>query len=368
MRVEPGPPCVREMPHDRQGLLKLGRFPPIGRHALERPQRLGMGVFFGLEPPAEAIATVARHHAASGFGTFDSELGILDWGTPATRADCTNESKIANPQAKSQDDWLGEKARSRRCFGRSCSSAAVWADCSWATSPEAAILTGCIARSRSSLRVALKKGGCRSGAIDSGLGIPLVAESHVAAFYPPNVVMYRALDVSTAYRLSMWLHYVVLAATTYFYATLGVQPWGSAMAAVAFALCGFQTVHSSHEPFYCLMPYLPLALAIAERYFGRGTPRLTSAPGALSGNSVDRGALSDSGVDRRTGDHDGRVANSRRSPANEPRRAGGAGHALGSGRRGGAACALVEAGRPRRPDPALAGRAALLSLSARSLV
>ena len=50
-----------------------------------------------------------------------------------------------------------------------------------------------------------------------GLGVPLVAESHVAAFYPPNLVLYRVLDVSTAYRLSMWLHYLALVATTYFY-------------------------------------------------------------------------------------------------------------------------------------------------------
>src|SRR3954453_16597 len=38
-----------------------------------------------------------------------------------------------------------------------------------------------------------------------GLGVPLVAESHVAAFYPPNLVLYRAFDVSTAYRLAMWV-------------------------------------------------------------------------------------------------------------------------------------------------------------------
>jgi len=104
-----------------------------------------------------------------------------------------------------------------------------------------------------------------------GLGVPLVAESHVAAFYPPNLVLYTALDVSTAYRLSMWLHYLALVAATYGYARcLGVTPWGSALAGVSFTLCGFQAIHSSHEPFYCLMPYLPLALSIAERYVASG--------------------------------------------------------------------------------------------------
>jgi hypothetical protein len=104
-----------------------------------------------------------------------------------------------------------------------------------------------------------------------GLGIPLVAESHVAAFYPPNWLFYRVLDLATAYRLAMWLHYVALVGTTYFYGRcLGLVPWGAALAAVAFTLCGFQAIHSSHEPFYHLMPYLPMALGLAERYLATG--------------------------------------------------------------------------------------------------
>lgn len=106
-----------------------------------------------------------------------------------------------------------------------------------------------------------------------GAGLPLVAESHVAAFYPPNLVLYRVLDVPTAYRLSMWLHHLALAAATYFYARcLNVSPWGAALSALAFTFCGFQAIHSSHEPFYSLMPYLPLALGIAERYMAGGRP------------------------------------------------------------------------------------------------
>jgi hypothetical protein len=104
-----------------------------------------------------------------------------------------------------------------------------------------------------------------------GLGVALVAESHVAVFYPPNLVLYKLLDVSTAYRLSMWFHYLALVATTYGYARcLGVGPWGASLSALAFTLCGFQAIHSSHEPFYLLMPYLPLALTIAERFMSSG--------------------------------------------------------------------------------------------------
>ncbi len=120
---------------------------------------------------------------------------------------------------------------------------------------------------------ALRQGHLPEWSDRFGTGLPLIAESHVAAYYPPNLVLYRVLDVSTAYRLSMWGHYLALAAATYFYARcLGVLPWGAALSAVAFTFCGFQAIHSSHEPFYCLLPYLPLALALAERFLGSGRP------------------------------------------------------------------------------------------------
>jgi hypothetical protein len=100
-----------------------------------------------------------------------------------------------------------------------------------------------------------------------GLGVPLVAESHVAAFYPPNWLFYRLWHVATAYRLTMWIHWLALAVTTYAYArALEISRAGAALAAVSFSLCGFQAVHAPHEPFYHLMPYLPLCLYLADRY------------------------------------------------------------------------------------------------------
>jgi hypothetical protein len=104
-----------------------------------------------------------------------------------------------------------------------------------------------------------------------GIGVPLVAESHVAAFYPPNWLLYRIFDVHTAYRMGMWLHWFALAATTFAYArTLGISQPGSVLAAVSFTLCGFQAAHIVHEPFYYLMPYMPLCLLLAHRYMTSG--------------------------------------------------------------------------------------------------
>ena len=54
-----------------------------------------------------------------------------------------------------------------------------------------------------------------------GLGVPLIAESHAAAFYPPNWALYRLLEVGTAYRLTLWLHYAAIAAATFAYAHPG---------------------------------------------------------------------------------------------------------------------------------------------------
>jgi hypothetical protein len=100
-----------------------------------------------------------------------------------------------------------------------------------------------------------------------GLGVPLAAESHAAAFHPLNWVFYRLWDVPTASRLALWLHSLALVATTFAYARiLGIGAAGSALAAVTFALCGFQAIHAVHEPFFQAMPYLPLCLLLADRY------------------------------------------------------------------------------------------------------
>jgi hypothetical protein len=104
-----------------------------------------------------------------------------------------------------------------------------------------------------------------------GLGVPLVAESHVAAFYPPNLVLYRFLDVAAAYGLAMWLHYLALVIAMYGYARmLGINRWGAAIAALAFTLSGFQAAHAVHEPFYHVLPYLPLALMLTEKFMAGG--------------------------------------------------------------------------------------------------
>ena len=73
------------------------------------------------------------------------------------------------------------------------------------------------------------------------------------------------------------------------------------LAAVSFYLCGFQAVHIVHEPFYYLMPYMPLCLLLAHRYMTSGKfiwiPRLAGL-----GHAAHARAFSDPDVDSGIGD------------------------------------------------------------------
>jgi hypothetical protein len=123
-----------------------------------------------------------------------------------------------------------------------------------------------------------------------GLGVPLVAESHVAAFYPPNWFLYRFMSAGTGYRLALWLHIVALTAAMYAYAReLGIQQVGSGLAAVSFALCGFQAVHAVHEPFYHVMPFVPLCLLFANCYVRTGRSAYVAAVALVWGTQITLG-------------------------------------------------------------------------------
>jgi hypothetical protein len=131
---------------------------------------------------------------------------------------------------------------------------------------------------KSELARAMRSGGLPFWSDRFGVGVPLVAESHAAAFYPPNWLYYRLLDTPVAYRLAMWLHFAAQAGVTYLYGrTLGLRAWGAALAASSFALCGFTSSHAVHKWLYHALPYLLLSLTMAEGYLAKGgSARLAS--------------------------------------------------------------------------------------------
>ena len=52
----------------------------------------------------------------------------------------------------------------------------------------------------------------------AGHGYPLIGESQTGAFYPVNVVLYRLLDIHTAYNVSHLGHYIAAFVLTFLFA------------------------------------------------------------------------------------------------------------------------------------------------------
>jgi hypothetical protein len=117
-----------------------------------------------------------------------------------------------------------------------------------------------------------------------GLGFPLMAESHAAALYPPNWLLYRHLDVDTAYAWAMWAHQVALAAAVALYARrLGIGSAGASLASLGVAFCGFLSIHSSHEWAYHGLFYAVLALLAADGVATTGRLAWAAGLGLASG-------------------------------------------------------------------------------------
>lgn len=104
----------------------------------------------------------------------------------------------------------------------------------------------------------------------SGYGYPLVAESQTGAFYPPHLLLYSTLDVTTAYNLNQLLHYVATFILMWLYAReAGIRSGGAILAALIYTYGWF-------PPRLCLEwaiiggMYLPLQLWLVERFLKTG--------------------------------------------------------------------------------------------------
>lgn len=94
----------------------------------------------------------------------------------------------------------------------------------------------------------------------TGHGYPLIAESQTAALYPPNLVLYRLLDVNTAYSVSHIFHYVLAFTFTWMYARkLQLSVIGSLFAALVYTYGWFPS-RACLEWAIIGGTYLPLSL------------------------------------------------------------------------------------------------------------
>lgn len=106
-----------------------------------------------------------------------------------------------------------------------------------------------------------------------GHGYPLVAESQTGVFYPLNLLLFRWLDVNSAYNVQQLTHYVLAFLATWLLGRrLGLGAPGAALAALVF-------VYGWFAPRLCLEwailggVYLPLLAWCAESYLQSGRRR-----------------------------------------------------------------------------------------------
>ncbi|MGQ0634507.1 MAG: hypothetical protein ACT4QC_07850 [Planctomycetaceae bacterium] len=98
-----------------------------------------------------------------------------------------------------------------------------------------------------------------------GWGYPQLAESQTGVFYPPNLLLYRLLDLNTAYNASQILHYGLAFFCMWLYAReLGLRNAAALLAALVYAY-GWFPARICLEWAVVGGAWLPLALWCAER-------------------------------------------------------------------------------------------------------
>ncbi len=89
-------------------------------------------------------------------------------------------------------------------------------------------------------------------------GFPLLAESQIAALYPPNWILFRFLPAHHALSYSMLLHLAWAAVGMYTCArALGVSPASAFLAGFVFSFNAFQISHLIHPPIIAAAAWLP---------------------------------------------------------------------------------------------------------------
>ena len=107
----------------------------------------------------------------------------------------------------------------------------------------------------------------------TSFGYPLVAESQTGAFYPPHLMLYRLLDVNSAYNANQLLHYVLAFVFTWLLAReLKLSAFGAALAATVYTY-GWSPPRISLEWAIIGASWLPLALWWTERFLARRDAR-----------------------------------------------------------------------------------------------
>ncbi len=97
-----------------------------------------------------------------------------------------------------------------------------------------------------------------------GYGFPGLGESQMGVYYPPHLVLYRALPTEWAYVASLVLHTLWGGVGAWWAARrFGVSPVGSGLTAFVFAASGFFVIHMPHPWGYTTGSWMPWAWGLA---------------------------------------------------------------------------------------------------------
>jgi hypothetical protein len=104
----------------------------------------------------------------------------------------------------------------------------------------------------------------------SGFGYPVLGESQTGAAYPLHLILYRCLDLNTAYNVEHLLHYILcFVATALFAKRLGLSDSGSLLCALVFTY-GWFPPRACLEWAILTGAWLPVSLLCVESFLQTG--------------------------------------------------------------------------------------------------
>ncbi len=103
-----------------------------------------------------------------------------------------------------------------------------------------------------------------------GYGFPGLAESQMGVYYPPHFILYRWLEIETAYVAMLLGHALLGALGVYWWGRrLEISRSGATLAALAWSMSGFFVIHLAHPWGYTTGAWAPWTLGLAWTILAR---------------------------------------------------------------------------------------------------